>query len=290
MTDYAVRAISKSGHIRGFSAVTTDLVQEMQKRHLTLPIASAALGRTATMGALIGLTLKEPHYRTTIRVEGDGPLGKIIVDANGAGHVRGYVENPSVLLPPKENGKLDVSRAVGKGMIYIARDLGLKEPYGGASPIVSGELAEDFTYYFTASEQTPSSVGLGVLVHRDKILVAGGYMIQVMPEVEEEEISQLEERIGKLTGITELLHQGVSPEQLLISLMGEDTEILSRQPIEFRCTCSRKRIKSILKGLGKKEVQNMLEEDGKAEVTCHFCSEKYHFTGQDLQEILTELD
>lgn len=290
MADYAVSAISKSGHIRGFAALTTNLVQEAQTRHMTLPVASAALGRTLTMGTLIGLTLKEPNYRATIRVEGDGPLGKIVVDANGSGEVRGYVENPALILPLKENGKLDVSGGVGQGTIYIQRDMGLREPYGGTSPIVSGELAEDFTYYYSASEQTPSSVGLGVLLNRDKILVAGGYMIQLMPDVEEEEIVALEERIGKLTGITDLLHQGMTPEELLKLLMGEETVILSQRPLAFRCLCSKERVGDVLVSLGKEELQAMIEEDGQAEVVCHYCNEKYHFTGEELEEFLSRIN
>ncbi|WP_044641837.1 Hsp33 family molecular chaperone HslO [Risungbinella massiliensis] len=291
MVDYAVRAISKSGHIRGLAAITTDLVQDLQKAHTTLPVVSAALGRTATMGALIGLTLKDPRYRVTIRVDGDGPIGKIVVDANGTGQVRGYVDNPAVLIPLKENGKLDVSGAVGEGMIYINRDLGLREPYGGASPIISGELAEDFTYYFTTSEQTPSSVGLGVLVNRDKIMVAGGYMIQLMPQVEEEEIAQLEERIAKMNGgVTEHFHKGVTPEGLLRLLMGDDASILDKQDLQFHCTCSKEQIGGVLKSLGSKEVEAILTEDGKAEVVCHFCNTKYHYSGEDLKQLLSELN
>lgn len=289
MSDYTVRAISADGEVRGFAALTKELVQELQRRHQTLPVASAALGRTATMGAIMGCMLKGEKDQVTIRVEGDGPLGRIMVDANGKGEVRGYVDNPAVLLPLNSAGKLDVAAAVGKGSIYILKDLGLKEPYRGTSPIVSGELAEDFTYYFTASEQIPSSVGLGVLVNRDQILAAGGYLIQVMPGATEETISLLEKKISSLASITDFLRSGGTPEDLLIHLMGEDTQILERQPVAFACKCSRERTEAMLKSLGSDELRSILEEQNQAEVICHFCNEKYLFDRSRIEEMIAEL-
>ncbi|WP_321195627.1 Hsp33 family molecular chaperone HslO [Laceyella tengchongensis] len=289
MTDYAIRAISKDGKVRGFAAITTNLVQELQKRHGTYPVVSAALGRTATMGALIGLTLKEERHKVTIQVAGDGPIGRIIVDADGEGHVRGSVDNPFV--EHNDDYKLNVGAAVGQGSIYVTKDLGLKEPYRGASPIISGELAEDFTYYFAVSEQTPSSVGLGVLVKGEQILVAGGYMIQVMPGASDDVITRLEtaiDELNKLTSISELLYQGVTPEELLVRLMGEGTEILHKQPVSFACHCSREKSRTMLKSLGIEELKSLLDELGHAEVVCHFCNEKYMFSGEELERIIKE--
>ncbi|MBA4495801.1 Hsp33 family molecular chaperone HslO [Paenactinomyces guangxiensis] len=286
MSDYTVRAISADGRIRGFSALTTDLVQELQRKHQTLPVVSAALGRTATMGAIMGCMLKEEKDRVTIQVDGDGPVGRMMVDANGNGEVRGTVDNPAVLLPLNQAGKLDVAAAVGKGSIYILKDLGLKEPYRGTSPIISGELAEDFTYYFTASEQIPSSVGLGVLVNRDRILTAGGYLIQVMPDAAEETISELEQRISSLTSLTDLLQNGVTPEELLLRLMGEGAEILERQPVKFQCRCSYEKTEAMLKSLGEGEIRSIIEELGQAEVICNFCNEKYLFDRSELEKMI----
>ena len=287
MTDYVIRAISADGQVRGFAALTTGLVQELQRRHHTFPVVSAALGRTATMGAMMGLTLKEKNQKIFIRVEGDGPIGRIMVDADGQGHVRGCVDNPQVEGKSKGN-KLDVASAVGQGMIYIIKDLGLKEPYRGASPIISGELGEDFTYYFTSSEQTPSSVGLGVLVKGNEILASGGYMIQLLPGAGEEVIQKLEQRISRLSSISERLKSGETPEEMLRFLMGEDLEILEKSPVQFQCNCSRERSEAMLRALGKDEIKSIRDELGRAEIVCHFCNETYLFDGEELERILIE--
>jgi molecular chaperone Hsp33 len=289
MSDYTIRAISDDGQVRGFAAITTQLVQELVRRHHTYPVVSAALGRTATMGALMGLTLKEDHHKVTIQVDGDGPIGRIMVDADGAGHVRGSVDNPMV--EHNDDYKLNVGAAVGQGSIYILKDLGLREPYRGASPIISGELAEDFTYYFAVSEQTPSSVGLGVLVKGEEILAAGGYMLQVMPNATDETITCLEKNIAELnqlTSISELFNQGMTPEELLIRLMGEGTEILQKKSVSFQCNCSREKSGGMLKSLGKEELESILAELGQAEVICHYCNEKYVFSSEDLQSMIKE--
>lgn len=290
MNDYVVRALRKDKQIRGFAAVTTQLVQELQKRQHTFPVASAALGRTATMGAIMGDLLKEKKHRVSIQVVGDGPIGKISVDADGEGNVRGRVENPNVDLPPNSENKLDVAKAVGKGQIFIFRDLGLKKPYQGSSPIVSGELGEDFTYYFAASEQIPSSVGLGVLVKQDQIITAGGYLIQVLPEATEETITEIERNVQSLTSITDLYKNEKTPEDLLFQLMGSDTEIVSKRPIRFQCHCSRKRVQTMLVQLGEKEISAILNELGKAEVICEYCNEKYEFGQEELKEILAKIN
>lgn len=288
--DYTIRAISADGYIRGFAALTTDLVQELQRRHSTFPVASAALGRTATMASLLSLTIKEKKERITLQIDGDGPLGKIVADTDGESVVRGYVDNPEVLIPLKANGKLDVSGAVGKGSLYVTHDLGLGNPYQGASPIVSGELAEDFTYYFTSSEQTPSSVGLGVLVNRDKILVAGGYMVQLLPNAPEAVIDRLEEKIANITSITDIFANGATPELLLQQIMGKDTRFLGKKETRFGCTCSRDKVKSMLISLGAEELKSIIEDVGEAEVVCHFCNEKYQFHKEELLEITASLD
>lgn len=288
--DYTIRAISADGYVRGFAALTTNLVQELQRRHTTFPVASAALGRTATMASLLSLTIKEKKERITLQIDGDGPLGKIVAETDGESIVRGYVDNPEVLIPLKANGKLDVSGAVGQGSLYITHDLGLGNPYQGASPIVSGELAEDFTYYFTSSEQTPSSVGLGVLVNRDKILVAGGYMVQLLPNAPEAVIDQLEERIGKISSITDILAKGTTPEQLLQQIMGDDTRFLEKKETRFGCTCSRDKVKNMLISLGAEELKSIVEDVGEAEVVCHFCNEKYQFHKEELLEIIGSFD
>jgi molecular chaperone Hsp33 len=290
MMNYTVRAMSADGHVRGFAALTTDLVQELQRRHTMFPVASAALGRTATMASLLSLTMKDKKERITLQIDGDGPLGKIVAETDGEGTVRGYVDHPDVLIPTKANGKLDVSGAVGQGSLYITRDLGLGNPYQGASPIVSGELAEDFTYYFTSSEQTPSSVGLGVLVNRDKILVAGGYMIQLLPDAPDTVIDALEERIAKITSITDLLSQGKTPERLLQQLLGENAQFLENKETRFGCTCSRDKVRTMLVSLGKQELEAIVAEVGEAEVVCHFCNEKYRFGKEELLTIVASLD
>lgn len=290
MSDYIVRAISSDGYVRGFGALTTNLVQELQKRHQSTPVVSAALGRTATMGAIMCTLLKEKNHQVSIQVVGDGPVGKISVDADGKGRVRGTVDNPVVDLPLNSKGKLDVAKAVGKGKIYIFQDLGLKEPYQGISPIVSGELAEDFTYYFASSEQTPSSVGLGVFVKGDQVISAGGYLLQIMPGASEPLIHQLEQNIQSLPSITDELNQGVTPEQLLEQLMGQEVQFLARQPVTFFCRCSKERVEKMLIGLGKKEIETIRKKLGQAEVQCHYCHEKYLFHEEDLKELLKKID
>ncbi|MBN2910641.1 Hsp33 family molecular chaperone HslO [Polycladomyces sp. WAk] len=291
MSDYAIRVTAANGQLRGFAALTTGLVGELQRRHHTWPVASAALGRTATVGAMMGLMLKSERDRLTIQIKGDGPLGQIVVDADAQGHVRGYVDNPAVDLPLNAAGKLDVAGAVGKGMLYVIKDLGLKEPYRGASPIVSGELGDDFTYYFTRSEQIPSAVGVGVLVDRDaSILASGGFIVQVMPGADDAVITAVEQQLAKITSVTELIQQGAGPEDLLQAVLGDtDIEVHQRQPLSFACRCSRERIANVLRGLGREDLQKLLEEQGQAEVHCHFCNERYVFDRDELTTMIQSL-
>ncbi|GGE21678.1 33 kDa chaperonin [Marinithermofilum abyssi] len=289
--DYAIRATSFNNQVRGFAAVTTELMSELQKRHHTWPVASAALGRTVSAGAMMGMMLKNEKDQLTIQITGDGPLRQIVVDADAKGRVRGYVKNPAVDLPLNGKGKLDVAKAVGNGTLHVVKDLGLKEPYRGSVRLVSGELGEDFTYYLTVSEQVPSSVGVGVLVDRDgSILASGGFIVQVMPEASEEVVDRLEQAITALPPVTKLLHEGATPEDLLQRVLGEEMQVHHRQAITFHCHCSKERIRTTLKGLGKKEVQQLLEEQGEAEVICHFCNERYRVERADLEELLQEME
>lgn len=289
MEDTLLRATALDGKVRAIVVRTTKLVDELHRRHQTMPTATAALGRTATAGAMMGM-MQKGEEKLTIRVKGNGPLGQIVVDANAHGEVRGYVEHPGTDLPLNSIGKLDVAGAVGTdGYIYVIKDLGLKEPYRGSVPIISGELAEDFTYYFAKSEQTPSAVALGVLVDRDhSVKAAGGFIIQLLPGLSEEEIMQIEQKISQLPPITTLLDTGNSLEQILESVIGE-IRPLESSPIQFQCHCSRDRVEQTLISLGAEELNMILQEDAKAEVVCHFCNEAYTFTEEDLRHLIQHL-
>jgi len=287
--DVLVRGIAWGGGLRAFAARTTRLAGELQRRHGTYPTATAALGRAATAGAMMGAMLKGDE-RLTVQIKGDGPLGQIVVDANASGEVRGYVDNPQVHLPSNAQGKLDVAGAVGRnGYLYVVKDLGLKEPYRGSVPIVSGELGEDFTYYFASSEQTPSAVGLGVLVEPDGgVRHAGGFILQLMPGVEEKDIARLEQRLKEMPQLTSLLDRGETPESILRYLTDGDVQILDSMPIAFKCQCSRDRVERTLVSMGEEELQALIEEDGRAEVTCHFCNSAYEFDRDELVGLLEQ--
>lgn len=286
MQDYMIRATALGGKVRAFAAITTSIVEELNRRHGTYPTAVAALGRTVTAGAMMGAMLKGQE-RLTIQVKGDGPLGQIVVDANAHGEVRGYVDNPHVDLPSNAQGKLDVAGAVGKeGFLYVLKDLGLKEPYRGSVPIVSGELAEDFTYYFAKSEQTPSAVALGVLVNTDySVKAAGGFIIQLLPGLSDEEIAGIENELKAMPPITSLLDQGLELAAILEKVL-DQVQVMEEMPVHFRCKCSRDRVEQTLISLGANEIGQLIEEDGKAEVVCHFCNEAYQFNKEQLERIL----
>lgn len=283
--DYVVVATAKDGGILAYAATTRHLVDELQRRHDTWPVVTAALGRVATMGALLTAGLKHPQHEITLQVQGGGPIGKIVVVATGLGTVKGYVDEPHLDFPLNEFGKLDVKRAVGQeGFLYVLKDLGLQEPYRGSVPIVSGEIGEDFTYYFAVSEQTPSAVATGVLVAPElSVLAAGGLLLQVLPDAAEEVIAAVEKGIAELPQVTNLLVQGEDPETMLRRVLGEDVKILSRHPVAFSCSCSRERLGRVLLSLGKQELTDLLEEQGHAELVCHFCSERYLFDGEELR-------
>ncbi|MGN1400638.1 MAG: Hsp33 family molecular chaperone HslO, partial [Bacillus sp. (in: firmicutes)] len=275
MKDYLVKALGYNGQVRAYAVSTTEAVGEAQRRHYTWPTASAALGRTMTAGVMMGAMLKGED-QLTIKIEGGGPIGLILVDSNAKGEVRGYVTNPQTHFDLNEHGKLDVARAVGTdGMLTVVKDLGMREHFTGQTPLVSGELGEDFTYYFVTSEQVPSSVGVGVLVNPDNtILAAGGFILQLLPNTEEETIAAIEARLKTIPPISKLIQAGKTPEEILEALLGEgNVKILEKMPVSFKCSCSKERIANALISLGAAEIQDIIDEDGQAEAHCHFCNE-----------------
>lgn len=287
MNDYLIKATAYDGMIRCYVSVTTKTVEEARKRQDTWPTASAALGRSITITTLMGAMLKGDDSLTTT-ISGNGPLGQIVADANAKGEVRGYVGNPHVDFPLNEQGKLDVSRAVGEGILSVVKDQGLKDYFTGQVPIVSGEISEDFTYYFANSEQIPSAVGAGVLVAPEShILAAGGFIVQVMPGASDEVINELENNIAALPQLSHFIEEGNNAEAIVKQLVEEDSlQILESLPVQFKCTCSETRMLRAIKGLGEAEVQSMIEQDQGAEVTCHFCNEVYNITEEQLQSLL----
>lgn len=282
-----VKALAYDGAVRAYAIKSTELVEEARRRHDTWATASAALGRTMTVSVMMGAMLKGDD-KLTVKFEGNGPVGPIVADANAKGDVRGYITNPHVDFDLNEKGKLDVRRAVGtEGSLSIVKDLGLKEHFTGQVPIVSGEISEDFTYYFATSEQVPSAVGAGVLVNPDHtILAAGGFIIQVLPGATDEMIDQIERNIQEMPAISAMIEQGLSPEDMLDKIFGEDhVRVLESAPVRFKCSCSLDRIKDAIRGLGDEEIDQMIEEDGGAEATCHFCNEHYHLSKEELEEL-----
>lgn len=285
--DYLIKATTYNDMIRAYAITSTDTVEEARRRQDTWATASAALGRTITVTAMMGAMLKGDDT-VTVKVMGDGPVGPIIADGDAKGHVRGYLTNPHVDFDLNEIGKLDVAKAVGtEGNISVIKDLGMKDYFTGETPIVSGEIGEDFTYYFATSEQVPSAVGAGVLVNPDlSVLAAGGFIVQVMPGADESVIELLEDRIQSFPAISTLIREGKSPEEILYTLFDEDNvNILEKMPIEFQCKCSKERLANAIIGLGDEEIQQMIDEDHGAEATCHFCNEHYTFTEQELEEL-----
>lgn len=288
MSDYIVRAMAADSQIRAFAITSRELVEQARQIHNTSPVATAALGRTLSAGAMMGASMKGEKDLLTIQIRGDGPLGGIVVTADSGANVKGYVHEPAVLLPANAKGKLDVAGAVGKGMLQVIKDLGMKEPYVGQTTLQTGEIAEDFTYYFATSEQIPSSVGLGVLLNRDNtVRQAGGFLIQLMPYTEEKVIETLESRLSGLHSVTELLDRGLSPEELLEELLGDLGLVVSDTlPAAFSCNCSKERVEKAIVSIGSKEIREMVQEGEPVEVKCHFCSRAYVFSVEELKEIL----
>ena len=290
MTDYIVRVSAADNQIRGFAATTRDLVEHAREIHNTSPIATAALGRLLTAGAMMGIMMKGDNDLLTLQIKGTGPIEGITVTANSKGTVKGYVNNPEVMLPPSAKGKLDVGGAIGEGVLTVIKDLGLKEPYVGQTNLVSGEIAEDLTYYYATSEQVPSSVALGVLMNKDNtVRRAGGFFIQLMPFASDEIISKLEKNISKIDGITGLLDKDMTPEMILEQILGDfDMEILDKIPTGFQCNCSKERVEKAVISIGSNDIQEMIDDKEPVEVNCHFCNEHYMFSVEELKVLLSK--
>lgn len=288
--DYIVRATAANNQIRAFAATTKDLVEHARAAHNTSPVATAALGRLLTAGAMMGVMMKGEKDLLTLQIKAGGPLNGITVTADSKGNVKGYVGNPNVVLHANEKGKLDVAGAVGVGFMNVIKDMGLKEPYVGQTVLQTSEIAEDLTYYFATSEQVPSSVGLGVLMNKDNtVKQAGGFILQLMPFTEESVISRLEENLKEVTSVTEMLENGCTPEKILeILLKGFDLEFNETTPTQFYCNCTRERVERALISIGKKDIQEMIDEGKDIEMNCHFCNKNYTFSIEDLKRILKE--
>ena len=290
MSDYIIRATAAEGQIRAFAATTKELVEYARSAHNTSPVATAALGRLLTAGAMMGVMMKGEKDLLTIKVNGDGPIEGLTVTADSKGNVKGYAYNPGVMLPPNDKGKLDVGGALGVGVLSVIKDIGLKEPYEGQTILVTGEIAEDLTYYFATSEQTPSSVALGVLMNRDNtVRQAGGFILQLLPGASEEVISGLEEKLAGVSSITSLLDEGKTPEMILEYMLGDfGLEILDRMPAAFHCNCSKSRIEKALISVGRHELQDMIDDGKTIEVNCHFCNKNYPVTVEELKTLMEQ--
>ena len=291
MKDYLVKALAYHGQVRAYAVCATESVKEAQRRHDLWVNASAALGRTMIGTVMLG-AMEKGAVKVTVKIEGNGPIGFLVADADGNGNIRGYVQNPKVQLKPNAQGKIDVRGAVGvNGTLTVVRDMGMRDFFTGQVALVSGEIGEDFTYYFTTSEQIPSAVGLGVLVNPDhSILAAGGFVIQMLPDAKEATISRLEENLKTLKPISEMVREGLSPEEILQAILsGGDVQFLSQLPVQFHCSCSKERLRIALLSLGRDELEQILQEEGHAELTCHFCEEKYDFNQEDLKALIQQI-
>lgn len=288
MNDYIIRATAANDQIRAFAAVTTEMVETAREHHNTSPVATAALGRLLTAGAMMGSMMKGEKDVLTLQIKAGGPLQGITVTADSKGNVKGYVGNPDVCIPANSKGKLDVAGAVGPGFLTVIKDMGLKEPYSGQVMLQTCEIAEDLTYYFATSEQVPSAVGLGVLMNKNNtVRQAGGFIVQLMPFAEEEVISRLEQNVQKINSVTNLLEEGHTPESLLEKVLeGFDVQINEKMDTRFRCNCSKERVAKALISIGRKELNEMIQEGKPIEMNCHFCNTNYNFTVEELKEIL----
>lgn len=289
MTDYMVRASAADSQIRAFAATTKDLVEHARSIHGTSPVATAALGRLLTAGVMMGSMMKGDKDIITLQIKGNGPIGGLTVTADSHGTVKGYAYQPEVLLHANEKGKLDVGGAIGEGILSVIKDMGLKEPYVGQTHLVSGEIAEDLTYYFATSEQVPSVVALGVLMNKDNtVRRAGGFIIQLMPFAEDWVIDLLEKKVGEISSITALLDKDMTPEMILEQILADmGLEILDTLPASFECNCTKKRVEKAIISIGQKDIQEMIDDNEPIEVNCHFCNKHYHFTVEELKEMLS---
>ena len=288
MNDYIIRATAANDQIRAFATVTTEMVETAREHHNTSPVATAALGRLLTAGAMMGSMMKGEKDVLTLQIKAGGPLQGITVTADSQGNVKGYVGNPDVCIPANSKGKLDVAGAVGPGFLTVIKDMGLKEPYSGQVMLQTCEIAEDLTYYFATSEQVPSAVGLGVLMNKNNtVRQAGGFIVQLMPFAEEEVISRLEQNVQKINSVTNLLEEGHTPESLLEKVLeGFDIQINEKMDTRFHWNCSKERVAKALISIGRKELNEMIQEGKPIEMNCHFCNTNYNFTVEELKEIL----
>ena len=288
MTDYIVRATAANNQIRAFAATTKETVEAARQAHNTSPVATAALGRLLTGGAMMGSMMKNDSDMLTIQIKGDGPIGGLTVTADSKGNVKGYVEHPEVMLPPNAQGKLDVAGALGIGLISVIKDMGLKEPYVGQTILQTSEIAEDLTYYFATSEQVPSSVGLGVLMEHDNTMKqAGGFIVQLMPFVDDDVVDRLEANINKISSVTSMLDRGMTPEEILEEVLdGFEVEVKDTMPAQFYCNCTKERVEKAIISIGKKDIQEMIEDGKPIEVNCHFCGKSYEFSVEELKTLI----
>lgn len=291
MSDYMIRAVAAGEQIRCFAITSRELVEEARCRHNTSPVITAAMGRLLSGGAMMGAMMKGEKDLLTVKIDCSGPVKGITVTADARGNVKGFPLVPQVSLPASSAGKLDVGRAVDLGVLTVIRDMGLKEPYSGSINLVSGEIAEDLTYYYAVSEQTPSSIALGVLMNKDNtVRESGGYMIQLMPDASDEVISVLEKRLKNIEPVTTLYTKGYTPESMLAYILeGFDLEITEKIPARFHCSCSKERVRKALAAIGKKELESLIEEGTPVEMNCHFCNSDYSFETGELVEIKNSL-
>lgn len=288
MEDYIVRATAAGHSVRAFAIRSTNLVEEARRHHGTTPVMTAALGRLLSAGAMMGSMMKGEKDVLTLRIKSDGPGEGLMVTAKSNGEVKGFAYNPNVIIPPKYPGKLDVGGAIGSGILFVTRDIGLKEPYSGQCLLQTGEIGDDLCYYFTTSEQTPSVVGLGVYVEKDRhVGAAGGFIIQLMPGAAEETICALEEKTAKINSVTDLLRDGKTPEDILTMLLGDlDLEILEKSDTRFRCDCSKEKIAEALSTIDPNDIREMIRDGEPIEVVCDFCNTKYVFSTVELAAVL----
>lgn len=285
MQDHIIKATAGNAQIRAFAITSKEIVETARKAHNTSPVMTAALGRLLSAAAMMGSMMKGDKDILTLQIKGDGPAGGLTVTADSHGNVKGYANNPDVILPANELGKLDVGGAIGNGFLGVIKDLGLKEPYVGQTVLQTGEIAEDLTYYFVVSEQTPSSVGLGVLMEKNNtVKQAGGFIVQLMPFAEEEVIDKLEENLMKIKPVTTMLDEGMTPTQILETVLdGLDLQVTEECDCRFFCNCDKPRVEKALISIGKEELQSMIDEGKTIEVNCHFCNRNYEFTVEELK-------
>ena len=288
MNDYIVRAMAANQQIRAFAITSKNLVEEARAIHGTSPVATAALGRLLSAGAMMGVMMKGEKDVLTLQMKGTGPLGGNTVTADSFGNVKGYVDNPQAMLPPNALGKLDVGGAIGVGILNVIKDMGLKEPYNGTCELKTGEIGDDLTYYFATSEQVPSAVGLGVLMNKDNtVKQAGGFIIQLMPFIDEKVVDKLEAKLANVKSVTSMLDAGFTPEMILDELLGEfGVEVTDTMPAQFYCNCDKARVEKALISVGRKNLNEMVQEGKPIEVGCHFCNTKYEFTVEELKEMI----